>query len=111
MWGVDSTEEAIMEPNGRDDGRDRRLRLDPGPVVHAAVEGAGRAETDVVFDFSGLDSARFADLALILTARLGTPPGGRVWARALPPRVWQVLRALGLDHLFRVYPGPSDRPN
>jgi hypothetical protein len=111
MGGVDSTEEAIMEPNGRDDGRDRRPLLDRGPVVQAKVDGAGRAETDVVFDFSGLDTLRFADLAMILTARLGTPPGERVWARALPASVWHLLRALGLDHLFRIYPGPSAKPN
>lgn len=100
-----------MEPNGRDDGRDRRLRLDPGSVAPAAVTGATPDATDVVFDFSGLDRARLTDLALILTARLRTPPSERVWARALPLDMWHVLRALGLDHLFRVYPGPSSEPN
>lgn len=103
-----------MEPNGRDDARDRQLRLAPGSDMTSHGPDAGdeeRPAADVVFDFTGLRSPHLTDLALILTARLSAAPGGRVWARALPLTTWQVLRALGLDHLFRLYPGPSDEPN
>jgi len=59
----------------------------------------------VVFDFTGLCRPNVADLALILTARLQTPPDELVWIRAIDPRTARVLRGLGLDHLFRHYPG------
>lgn len=100
-----------MEANGRGDGRDRRLRLDSGFVAPAEVQSEPGSRTDVVFDFSGLDPARLSDMGLILTARLRAAPGERVWARALPLRMWHLLRGLGLDHLFRVYPGPTQEMN
>ena len=65
------------------------------------------ASDNVVFDFSGLRKPDVADLALILTARLTTPLHQSVWVRAIDPGTARVLRALGLDHLFRVYPGSS----
>lgn len=92
-----------MEPHGRDDGRDRRLGLDAGSVVPAEVR-EHRRQADLVFDFSGLHSPDLTDLAMVLTARLSAGPGDRVWVRALPLRTWRLLRALGLDHLFRIYP-------
>ena len=65
------------------------------------------ARDDVVFDFTGLRKPDVADLALILTARLKTPIHQSVWVRAIDTETARVLRALGLDHLFRVYPGSS----
>ena len=59
---------------------------------------------NVVFDFTGLRKPDVADLALILTARIKTPLNASVWLRAIDPRTARVLRVLGLDHLFRVYP-------
>lgn len=64
-------------------------------------------ESGVVFDFTGLHQPGLCDLALILTARLQSATG-RVWVRALPDTTWSVLRALGLDHLFLVLPGPGE---
>ena len=66
------------------------------------------APGDVVCDFTGLRKPDVADLALILTARLKTPPDKSVWVRAIDPMTARVLRALGLDHLFRVYPGSGE---
>ena len=63
---------------------------------------------NIVFDFTGLRKPDVADLALILTARLQTPLNASVWVRAIDPRTARVLRALGLDHLFRVYPGSGE---
>ena len=66
------------------------------------------APDDVVFDFTGLREPDVADLALILTARFKTPLDASVWVRAIDPRTARVLRALGLDHLFRAYPGSGE---
>ena len=66
------------------------------------------ARDNVVFDFTGLRKPDVADLALILTARLKTPLHENVWVRAIDPMTARVLRALGLDHLFRVYPGSGE---
>ena len=65
----------------------------------------------MVFDFTDLNRPEFRDLSLILTARLQAEPGDRVWVRALPISTWRVLHALGLQHLFRPYPGPAEEPN
>ena len=79
-----------MKPNGRDDGRGARARL----LTESAARGPGshRVEehTEVVFDFK-------------------TSPGDRVWVRALPYATWALLEALGVDHLFHVYPGPEEK--
>ena len=93
-----------MGPHGRHDGRaESRLRLRGGS--EAAERDERRNEgTDLVFDFTGLHRPDVGDLALILTARLQAGPGGRVWVRALPVSTWRILSALGLAHLFRVYP-------
>ena len=63
------------------------------------------ATDSVVFDFTGLRKPDVADLALILTAHLQSPVDQCVWVRAIDPGTARVLRALGLDHLFRTYPG------
>jgi hypothetical protein len=74
-----------------------------------ASDHASRA--DVVFDFTNVHHPDFSDLSLILTARLQAGPQDRVWVRALPPHTWYILRALGLDHLFRDLPSPTSEPN
>lgn len=100
-----------MEPNQRDDGLGGP-RVDSGSVtrIGMARQELHARDTDVVFDFSGLHTPELTDLALILTARLRAP-NGRVWVRALPPGSWRVLRALGLDHMFHVYPAPGEDLN
>ena len=101
-----------MEPNERDDGRNRP-RVLSGSVMPVKVErGEDRGqEADLVFDFSGLHPLELTDLALVLTARLRAAPSDRVWVRALPHGAWRVLRGLGLDHLFRFYPAPGNELN
>lgn len=89
------------------DERDERRR-DAGLAL---VVRAEPPEADIVFDFTGLHRPALTDLALILTARLHSHPSDRVWVRALPNGTWYVLQALGLDHLFHVYPGPEEQPN
>lgn len=107
MSGGDSEEEATMGPNvmkPNDEGRrETRLALAPGSE---AME-----ETHVVFDFSETQGVGLSDLALVLTARLQAGPAGTVWVRRIPYETWQILRALGLDHLFHVYPGPGEELN
>ncbi len=90
-----------MTPNGKGAERaDVRFGLRTEATASTPRDG-------VVFDFTGLHQPGLCDLALILTARLQSPPG-RVWVRALPDTTWSVLRALGLDHLFHVLPGPGE---
>ena len=91
------------------DERDGRRR-DAGPALVVRTEVPER-EADIVFDFTGLHRPGLTDLALIVTARLHSEPDNRVWVRALPRGTWYVLQALGLDHLFHVYPGPDKDPN
>jgi len=91
------------------DERDERLR-DAGLALVVRPDDRD-TETDIVFDFTGLHRPALTDLALILTARMHSEPESRVWVRALPHGTWNVLQALGLDHLFHVYPGPDGIPN
>lgn len=65
----------------------------------------------VVFDFTGLDRPDVGDLSLILTARLQSAPTDHVWVRSLPHETARILRALHLDHLFRLYPKASEELN
>ena len=93
-------------------------RKDSGEIRSRALTTERRAtddrtdvtssDTHVVFDFTGLHKPNVADLALILTARLLTPPHESVWVRAIHPKTARVLRALGLDHLFRSYPDSAE---
>jgi hypothetical protein len=62
----------------------------------------------VVFDFTGLEQPDAGDLSLILTARLQSAPSDHVWVRSLPWQTARILRALRLDHLFRLYPKGSE---
>jgi hypothetical protein len=98
-----------MEPNGRNGARrDERIRLLTESELREQKAREENRENDVVFDFTGLHKPDVCDLALILTARLKARPSDRVWVRALPPTTWTVLRALGLAHMFHVYPGPGE---
>ena len=100
-----------MGTDRRDEGRDRRrLRLITADA-HDDHAHEDTRECDLVFDFTGVQHPGFADLSLILTARLQAAPDDRVWVRAIPHHTWMILRGLGLDHLFRHYPGPDEEPN
>lgn len=99
-----------MRPHGRDDGRDGpRLRLQEGSEAGEARRDG--IEDELVFDFTGLRRPELRDLSFVLTARLQNDPDDRVWVRALPNSTWQVLQALGLDHLFFAYPRAGEASN
>jgi len=97
-----------MRPNGRDDGRGPRAQLLTLSEAREREQGKADTDTDLVFDFEGLHQPGLCDLALILTARLQARPEDRVWVRALPHSTWNLLEALGVDHLFHIYPGPTE---
>ncbi len=94
----------------RQDEKDKRDGSDQPRVAQEHLpntrQEVSTTSDNVVFDFTGLRRPDVADLALILTARLKNPHQS-VWVRAIDPGTARVLRALGLDHLFRVYPGSS----
>lgn len=85
----------------RDDDKNDRERVQER--LQERVEDA-EDTNHVVFDFTGLDRPKVADLALILTARLESGPGDKVWVRSLPWQTGRILKILRLDHLFRHYP-------
>ena len=92
----------------RQDEKDKRDRSGQPGAAEERLETrqeVSNANDNVVFDFTGLRKPDVADLALILTARLQSPADQCVWVRAIDPGTARVLRALGLDHLFRTYPG------
>lgn len=85
----------------RDDDKKDRGQLQER--LQERVEDAEDA-SHVVFDFTGLERPKVADLALILTARLTSAPDDSVWVRSLPWQTGRILKILRLDHLFRHYP-------
>ena len=97
-----------MRANGRNGSNGGQMGRRLAPTDATPLRGSGHEDAqDVVFDFAGLQRPDIPDLALILTARLQSQAGDRVWARALPPVTWKILHALGLDHLFHRYPTPG----
>ena len=82
-----------------------------GPRIASVIteqrKNAVDSDAHVVFDFTGLNKPAVSDLALVLTARLQTPPSESVWARKIHPRTAEILRALRLDHMFPRYPDPD----
>ena len=93
---------------GADRERPRALRDTEAGKHSTSCEAP---KTEVVFDFTDVQHPDFADLSLVLTARLLAGPRDRVWVRALPLHTWYILSALGLDHLFRDLPGPTSDLN
>lgn len=101
-----------MGPNGKDPAYG-------DPRVELPTESKGRGKeranngfaAELVFDFTGLHRPGLRDLSLILTARLQSGPDERVWVRALPLSTWSILQALGLDHMFHLFPGPGELRN
>ena len=74
--------------------------------------GRGDATQGLVYDFSGRQSPDIRDLSLLLTARMMAERDDRpVWVKALPLRTWEVLHALGLANLFRLFPSGGDPGN
>ena len=94
--------------NGEKQSSDKQTR---GPRIASVIteqrKNAVDSDAHVVFDFTGLNKPAVSDLALVLTARLQTPPSESVWARKIHPRTAEILRALRLDHMFPRYPDPD----
>ena len=94
--------------NGGKQSNDKHTR---GPRIASVIteqrKNAVDSDAHVVFDFTGLNKPAVSDLALVLTARLQTPPSESVWARKIHPRTAEILRALRLDHMFPRYPDPD----
>ncbi|MEC9354602.1 MAG: hypothetical protein VX507_00065 [Gemmatimonadota bacterium] len=94
--------------NGGKQSNDNQTR---GPRIDSIIpeqqQNAVDSDAHVVFDFTGLHTPAVSDLALVLTARLQTPPSESVWAREIHPRTAEILRALRLDHMFPCYPDPD----
>ncbi|MGB0544088.1 MAG: hypothetical protein ACPGPI_10245 [Longimicrobiales bacterium] len=80
---------------------DEEKRLEVGIGSKEAGEHCGE---HVVFDLSGTVKANVEDIALILTARLQSPPTDSVWVHSMPSRTAEILRYLRLQHLFRLVP-------
>lgn len=77
-----------------------------------AGSAAGDPEWDLVFDFAGKKTPDLGGLTLLLTARMLADRNDRkVWVRALPDRTWQLLHAMGLDHMFELFPNSLNRLN
>lgn len=93
------------------------MRHDDKIAESADLKEAGqdRSEsgvTDLVFDFSGIQVPDLGDLSLLLTARmLAEEEERRVWVRALPEATWRLLQALGLAHLFQLFPSGTEFGN
>ncbi len=101
-----------MDADRRDERRQQaRLELLPRVESQGPTGRTDARETSVVFDFTGKPWLDFADLALVLTARLRTGSECRVWVKEIPWETWSVLQSMGLDHLFLVVPGPGDGLN
>lgn len=77
-----------------------------------AAGPAGTRPRDLVFDFAGKKTPDLGGLGLLLTASvLAEKDDRRVWVRALPHRTWEVLYALGLDHMFEFFPNTAELAN
>ena len=86
-------------------GDPRGLRATLAPVEAES----GPADTDLIFDFSGINSLDVRSLSLLLTAQqVADRDGNTVWVAGLPERVWSVFRAMGLDDFFREFPEEGD---
>ncbi len=66
------------------------------------------ALSDLIVDFSGLQTPDLAGLTLLITAQqLAQAEQRQVWLKDLPEHTWLLLQALGLDGLFVRMPSPS----
>lgn len=104
------SEEAIMKR--QDDNRWGRTDSAETPVVNVRQMTRTPLESpalsDLIVDFSGLQTPDLAGLTLLLTAQqLAKAERRQVWLKDLPERTWQLLQALGLDGLFVRMPSPS----
>ena len=65
----------------------------------------GPTDSDLIFDFTGIQTLDVRSLSLLLTAQqVADRDGSTVWVAGLPERVWSVFRAMGLDDFFKEFP-------
>ena len=91
-------------------------RLHPGTAsargegtVTALDRTAGGKPTDLIFAFSGGEKLDLHGLSLLLTARQMAHEDDRsVWVSGLSQRSWMLLKALGLEGMFKPFPGSGD---
>ena len=99
-----------MKGHGDDDRfRDGRGLAPAVALVSSEEANRGPVDTDLIFDFEGIQAIDVKSLSLILTAQQVADQDSRtVWLAGLPERVWNVFRAMGLDEYFREFPGLGD---
>ena len=69
------------------------------------------AREDVVIDFDGKQIADLMGLSMILTARqIVNDRSAVVWLKDVPLRTWALLRALGMEQLFALFPESTEQP-
>ena len=80
-----------------------------GTVTALDTTTAGRNPTDLIFAFSGGEKLDLHGLSLLLTARQMAHEDHRsVWVSGLSQRSWMLLKALGLEGMFKPFPGNGD---
>jgi hypothetical protein len=92
-------------------GHTNRLHHDSGstgaerPVTALDATTAGRKPSDLIFAFSGGEKLDLHGLSLLLTARQMAEADDRsVWVSGLSQRSWMLLKALGLEGMFKAFP-------
>lgn len=74
-------------------------------VTALESETAGRRRPDLIFAFSGGEKLDLYGLSLLLTARQMAHENDRsVWVSGLSRRSWMLLKALGLEGMFKAFP-------
>jgi len=89
-------------------GTTNRLYTDsdrePGTVA-AIDSGQEPEQTDLIFAFSGGERLDLYGLSLLLTARqLAHEDDRSVWVAGLSRHSWMLLKALGLEDMFKAFP-------
>lgn len=99
-----------MRGHGDDDrGRRSGTMLQTVPVASIDEAHEGPLASDLIFDFSEMETLDVKGLAMLLTAQQVADRNAQtVWLAGLPRRVWEVFRAMGLDEYFREFPGLGD---
>ena len=72
----------------------------------------GCLESDIVIDFAGQQIFDLSGLTMLLTAQqIADSEKKQIWLMDLPERTWILLKALGLNDLFKFLPSLRDQLN
>lgn len=75
------------------------------PVTASSTVAVNRKRNDLIFAFSGGEKLDLHGLSLLLTARQMAHEDHRsVWVSGLSHRSWMLLKALGLEGMFKPFP-------